>query len=249
MRYNTKINNVKCLKWGINSNQGALFDLLYEASSWAKTVIVDEQVYYHVSRNLVIEELPLFYDKPDTVYRHLKDLSEKGLIEYKKEGKKDIIKLTEKGKDWNSKKLGNKSEKKAEHGNESEKTRIEIRKNSDSNPTYNNTIHNTINNNNIYSQVIDYLNEKTNKNFKSNIEKTQKLIKARITENFSIEDFKKVIDIKTQEWLKDSVMNKYLRPETLFGNKFESYLNESEGKNVRNKETRGNGFEYSGFKV
>ncbi len=249
MRYNTKINNVKCLEWGINSNQGALFDLLYEASSWADPVIVDSEAYYHVSRNLVIEELPLFYDKPDTVYRHLKDLSEKGLIEYKKEGKKDIIKLTEKGKDWNSKKLGNESELESEFGNESEKTRNEIRKGSDLNPTYNNNnIHNEINNN-IYSQIIDYLNEKTNKNFRSNISKTQKLIQARTSENFTVEDFKKVIDIKTQEWLKDSTMSKYLRPETLFGSKFESYLNESEGKNVRNKETGGNGFEYSGFKV
>ena len=81
-----------------------------------------------------------------------------------------------------------------------------------------------------------------------NIEKTQKLIKARITEKFTVEDFKKVIDIKTQEWLKDSTMNKYLRPETLFGNKFEGYLNESEGKNV-NKGTKSDGFKYSGFSV
>ena len=100
MRYNTEINNVKCLEWGINANQGALFDLLHQASSWAKTVILDGEVYYHVSRNLVIEELPLYYDKPDTVYRHYKDLHEKGLIVYKKEGKKDIMKLTEKGKEW-----------------------------------------------------------------------------------------------------------------------------------------------------
>ena len=144
MRYFTNINNVKCLEWGLNVNQGALFDLLYEASSWAKPIIVDEQVYYHVSRNLVIDELPLFYDKPDTVYRHLKDLDKKGLIEYRKEGKKDIIKLTEKGKDWNSKKLGNESELESEFGNESEKTRNEIRKGSDSNPTYNNTSNNNI---------------------------------------------------------------------------------------------------------
>ena len=101
MRFNTSINNVKCLEWGINANQGALFDLLYQASSWADTVILDNEVYYHVSRNLVIEELPLYYDKPDTVYRHLKDLDKKGLIVYRKEGKNDIMKLTEKGKEWN----------------------------------------------------------------------------------------------------------------------------------------------------
>ena len=106
---------------------------------------------------------------------------------------------------------------------------------------------NTIDNN-IYSQIINYLNEKTNKNFRSNRSETQKLIQARIKENFTVEDFKKVIDIKTQEWLKDSTMSKYLRPVTLFGNKFEGYLNESEGKNV-NKGTKSDGFKYSGFSV
>ena len=51
------------------------------------------------------------------------------------------------------------------------------------------------------------------------------MIEARFNEGFSVEDFKKVIDVKTQEW-KDSNMEKYLRPETLFGNKFEGYLNQ-----------------------
>ena len=146
MRFNTSINNVKCLEWGINANQGALFDLLYQASSWANTVILDNEVYYHVSRNLVIEELPLYYNKPDTVYRSFGDLHDRGLIVYRKDGKKDLMKLTEKGKEWN-KKLGNKSEKKPKFGNESEKTRNEIRKNSDSNPTNNNINNNNINNN------------------------------------------------------------------------------------------------------
>ena len=146
MRFNTSINNVKCLEWGINANQGALFDLLYQASSWANTVILDNEVYYHVSRNLVIEELPLYYNKPDTVYRSFGDLHDRGLIVYRKDGKKDLMKLTEKGKEWN-KKLGNKSEKKPKFGNESEKTRNEIRKNSDSNPTNNNINNNYINHN------------------------------------------------------------------------------------------------------
>lgn len=78
----------------------------------------------------------------------------------------------------------------------------------------------------IYSRVIDYLNQKTSKNFKSTTQKTKKLIQARINDGFSLEDFKKVIDTKTKEWINDKTMSRYLRPETLFGNKFEGYLNE-----------------------
>ena len=106
---------------------------------------------------------------------------------------------------------------------------------------------NMIIDNHIYSQVIDYLNEKANRNYRSNIPKNQRLIQARIKENFTVEDFKKVIDIKVQEWGKNEKMNKYLRPETLFGTKFESYLNEKEEKNARSEKT--GGFEYSGFAV
>ena len=264
MRFNTSINNVKCLEWGINANQGALFDLLYQASSWAETVILDNEVYYHVSRNLVIEELPLYYNKPDTVYRSFGDLHDRGLIVYRKDGKKDLMKLTEKGKEWNKKlgnksekkpKFGNESEKKPKFGNESEKTRNEIRKTSDSNPT-NNNINNNINNNNIidnniYSLVIDYFNKKTGKKYRANTKDIQKLIKARIKEEYTIEDFYKVIDNKVKTWLHDKKMIYYLRPKTLFaGDNFQNYLNESEGENAGSKDTGGNGnFDYSGFKV
>ena len=247
MRFNTSINNVKCLEWGINANQGALFDLLYQASSWANTVILDNEVYYHVSRNLVIEELPLYYNKPDTVYRSFGDLHDRGLIVYRKDGKKDLMKLTEKGKEWN-KKLGNKSEKKPEHGNESEKTRNEIRKTSDSNPTNNNTNNNNIIDNNIYSLVIDYFNKKTGKKYRANTKDIQKLIKARIKEEYTIEDFYKVIDNKVKTWLHDKKMSYYLRPKTLFaGDNFQNYLNESEGENAGSEKT--GGFKYSGFAV
>lgn len=76
-----------------------------------------------------------------------------------------------------------------------------------------------------HKEIIDYLNEKAKCNYKYTTNKTRSLIKARCEEGFSIDDFKKVTDIKVAEW-ENNEMSKYLRPETLFGNKFESYLNQ-----------------------
>ena len=74
--------------------------------------------------------------------------------------------------------------------------------------------------------IIDYLNFRVNANYKSTTRKTKDLIKARFNEGFTIDDFKIVIDKKTMEWINDNKMKIYLRPETLFGTKFESYLNQ-----------------------
>lgn len=82
-----------------------------------------------------------------------------------------------------------------------------------------------------YEDIISYLNEKVGKSFKHKTAKTRTLINARFKDGFTIDDFKQVIDIKTVQWLKDSNMNQYLRPETLFGTKFEGYLNEKGAKN------------------
>ncbi|MBC3105707.1 phage protein [Staphylococcus haemolyticus] len=76
-----------------------------------------------------------------------------------------------------------------------------------------------------YKEIIDYLNEKAGKQFKHNTGKSKRCIEARWNEDFRLDDFKKVIDIKTSEWLGTS-QEKYLRPETLFGTKFEGYLNQ-----------------------
>ena len=83
-------------------------------------------------------------------------------------------------------------------------------------------------------EIVNYLNSKTNKNFRLTTKNTVKLIKARLNEGYVIDDFKKVIDIKTKEWL-NSDFEKYLRPETLFGNKFEGYLNENKDSPTINK--------------
>ena len=76
-----------------------------------------------------------------------------------------------------------------------------------------------------YKEIVDYLNEKTGKNFKHKTAKTRKFIEARWNQDFRLDDFKKVIYVKTDEWL-NTDSDKYLRPETLFGTKFEGYLNQ-----------------------
>lgn len=96
---------------------------------------------------------------------------------------------------------------------------------------------NKISNNEIRG-IIDYLNLKTNSNFKYSTEKTKNLIKARIKDGFTLEDFKIVIGKKAEEWL-GTEFEKFLRPETLFSNKFEGYLNQkttSKGKTKSDKQ-------------
>ncbi len=77
----------------------------------------------------------------------------------------------------------------------------------------------------VIKDIIDYLNMKSNSSYKYSTEKTKSLIKARINDGFTLEDFKKVIDNKCDEWI-GTDFEKFLRPETLFSNKFESYLNQ-----------------------
>lgn len=100
-----------------------------------------------------------------------------------------------------------------------------IRKNEgDNNTGFNNTVNTT--SNIPYVEIINYLNDVTGKNYRSSTSKTKALIKARWKEEFTVDDFKKVIDTKHAEWQHDNKMSQFIRPETLFGSKFESYLNQ-----------------------
>lgn len=78
-------------------------------------------------------------------------------------------------------------------------------------------------------EVIDHLNQRAGTHYKATTAATRRLIKARLKEGFTVDEFKLVIDKKCAEWLNNRDMDKYLRPETLFGNKFESYLNAKSG--------------------
>lgn len=80
--------------------------------------------------------------------------------------------------------------------------------------------------NTMCGEVIAYLNLKSGKRFKPSTGANKSHINARSKEGFTLENFKTVIDKKCSDWKGDPKMDKYLRPETLFGTKFESYLNE-----------------------
>lgn len=140
MKFNIHVNQPQAIDLGIkNINQAHIFDLLSTCAVWADNEIIEKKVYYWVSRTVICNELPLLDMKPDTVYRHLKVLVSLGLIDYVKLGKKDCIRITKLGKNYqsntiseinpstmsetNPKKLGNKSEN-----------------NSEINPTYHTTI-------------------------------------------------------------------------------------------------------------
>ena len=75
-----------------------------------------------------------------------------------------------------------------------------------------------------YKEILDYLNKKANRQFR-NVEANKKLIRARYNEGYKLEDFKLVIDNKVNEWL-NTEWGKYLQPSTLFGTKFDQYLNQ-----------------------
>ena len=78
-----------------------------------------------------------------------------------------------------------------------------------------------------YGAVVDYLNSKAGTRYKHSSEDTRKHIRARVNDGYTLDDFKAVIDRKVEEW-KGTEWEKFLRPSTLFGSKFESYLNQKE---------------------
>ena len=167
---------------------------------------------------------------PSTFYKYLKTLEKLKMIELNSNNKMTIVTIAK----WAVYQLDEIESYQQNNNNVS--------------TTYqqNNTNKNDKNDKNekeLYKDIVEYLNEKTNKSYKHSSKATQRLIDARLNEGFTIDDFKKVIDNKTKAWINDSKMNEYLRPQTLFGTKFESYLNEG-GSNGKPK---GSNDEYAGI--
>jgi uncharacterized phage protein (TIGR02220 family) len=86
--------------------------------------------------------------------------------------------------------------------------------------------------------IVSYLNSRVGSSFKASTDKTKRMINARLKEGFTVEDFKQVIETKAEEWENDPKFCKFLRPETLFSNKFESYLNQQQAGQSREDELK-----------
>ena len=152
----------------------------------------------------------------------LKNLEKKGYIEFLtsgSKGKESTLKITIKQQLFNNN-VTNKSE---------QLQQVEGGKQQQSNNNVTTLSKKKEKDNNIYSLVIDYLNKKASTNYRASTKNTQSFINARVKEGYTVEDFKKVIDSKSREWL-GTDFEKYLRPATLFGTKFENYLNEANKK-------------------
>ena len=86
-----------------------------------------------------------------------------------------------------------------------------------------------------YKEIVDCLNKFAKTNYRHTSQVTKDKIKARWNDGFRLNDFETVIKNKCSEWM-GTDMEKYLRPKTLFGNNFESYLNQKVSKENSNTE-------------
>ncbi len=203
--------------------------------------IINGEPYYWVKYESILKEYPILNIKTkDSMYRRLKKLEEAKVLKHVTIRSNGTFSYYNTSDNY----LGLIS--KNEMDNNPEQT-DENPCQADNNPEYTDGKHTgvglkvgtnnpstiSINNNNVENKnlddiakkIIEYLNTKANKNFRTNTQATKKLIKARLKEGFTLEDFKKVIDNMIVEWT-GTQWEKYLVPTTLFSGKFETYLNQ-----------------------
>ena len=216
-------NTAQVIEYGLEDRDLRLISYIYavQASDYMEYIEENGKLYFWLRNERILGDNPTLCSTEVVLKRIVQNLVDKGIIDKIvrcEPGtcfKKSYYRATDKARMMMFGNPVDPSVKKLEEQQAPEETTV----NSNSNNI-------NIKHNNIIKEVIEYLNKATNSSYRDSTPKTRTLILARIKEGFKLEDFKKVIDNKTRTWLKDTAMCKYLRPETLFGTKFESYLNE-----------------------
>ncbi|MCK5016248.1 MAG: conserved phage C-terminal domain-containing protein [Candidatus Peribacteraceae bacterium] len=89
-----------------------------------------------------------------------------------------------------------------------------------------------------YESIINDLNKRAGTKYRATTPKTKELIRLRWNEGFRLNDFEIVHRKKVEQWLDKPDYVQYLRPETLYGTKFESYLNQQGSRKKDGKDKR-----------
>ena len=216
--------------------------------------IFENEKYYWVKYETVIEQYPILdIKKKDSVYRRFKKMVKAGVLIHKTQKQGGVYSYYALGPNY-LRLIA--SDTNPNHTDlNPEPYGLESRRDTDLNPEpygfKSRTKDSSIKDSSIkdnssikypYSTIVDYLNLKAGTKYKSTSKKTKDLIAARFKEEFTLENFYKVIDNKSKEW-RSTDMEKYLRPETIFGPKFESYLNQKNTTSNNAKNSNFNNFE------
>lgn len=102
VQYSLYINQICAVDWKLNAQQAILFSFVFTLPSWADSHFIDGVRFYRINKTKIVYELPMLTDKPDTIYRLLKALEEKGLIVLSNTRKSTLVALTDKAKLWTS---------------------------------------------------------------------------------------------------------------------------------------------------
>lgn len=203
MKYNITLNQPKMIEHSLNVSQWCILDILSVAPTWCEIVNFNNSSYFWVARQKISEELEAFDFKSDTIFRYLKQLKELGFIDYEKEGKKDLIRLTILGKS-----LFTMSEK-----NPNDYIGKKSESNTEKNPTYNNTNLNNYTDIN-YDDFLSSWNRFASSNNKSKIAKlTDSRKKKILARSKEVKKFYELFNI----CLEKSSNSTFLKNSSFFG--------------------------------
>lgn len=68
--------------------------------TWAKTLTGGSDVWYDCSEEVMMDEFPLLFPTSEALYNGLKELEERGFLEFRSFGKETYFKLTSKCATW-----------------------------------------------------------------------------------------------------------------------------------------------------
>lgn len=201
-------------------------------------IIHDKEPYYWLQYDSLTKNIPIINIKDkDALRKRLKKMVDTGILKhftFKKGGNFSYYAV---GKNYKNLIKEVADEKPEPSGSKTGTLPVEKQEPSGSEAGTNNSSikDSSIKDNYIYKTIVDYLNKTLSTNYRSSGNTVRRLIDARLNEGFKEDDFFKVIDNKFNEW-NGTEWAPYLRPETLFGPKFETYLNQKKAR----KKSKGN---------